>query len=157
VSGNQEIEATIFWKAGFQQKIAIQRRGIRKVHDKPWSETEIHTLKKLYPSSSIDEVIAKLPRRSWHGIVNKAQRLHLQRDKQRRPSPTYRLWSVEDDAKLKLEYENGMSVPVLASNLGRSIYAIQVRAAKMNLERDKSLIMLKRKDNKPISFQESSP
>src|SRR5208283_1718522 len=101
IGGDQEIEATIFWKAGFQQKIVIQRWGIRKVQDKPWSETEIHNLKKLYPSSSFDDVIAKLPGRSWHGIVNKAHRLHLQRDKQRRPSPTYRLWSAEDDMKLK--------------------------------------------------------
>ena len=102
-------------------------------------------------------MIAKLPGRSWHGIVNKAQRLHLQRDKQRRPAPTYRLWSVEDDAKLKLEYENGMLVAIIASNLGRSINAIQVRAAKIKLERDKSLIIQKRKDNKPVLFQESSP
>jgi hypothetical protein len=157
ISGAQEIEATIFWKAGFQQKIVIQRRGIRKVQDKPWSETEINVLKKSYPSSSFDDVIAKLPGRSWHGIVNKAQRLHLQRDKQRRPAPTYRLWSAEDDAKLKLEYKNGMSVAIIASNLGRSVNAIQVRAAKMNLERDKSLIMQKRKDNNPVLFQELSP
>ncbi len=156
MGGDKEIEATIFWKAGFQQKIVIQR-GIRKVQDKPWSETEIHTLKKLYPSSSFDDVIAALPGRSWHGIVNKAQRLHLQRDQKRRSAPTYRLWSAEDDMKLEIEYENGKSVAVIASNLGRSINAIQVRAAKMNLERDKSLVMQKRKDNKPVLFQESSP
>ncbi|MGP8079501.1 MAG: hypothetical protein ACLPVI_03215 [Dehalococcoidales bacterium] len=59
--------------------------------------------------------------------------------------------------KLEIEYENGKSVAVIASNLGRSINAIQVRAAKMNLERDKSLVMQKRKDNKPVLFQESSP
>jgi len=157
IRGDIEIEATIFWKAGFQQQIIIHRRGTRKNIDKPWTEAEIDALKMLYPSSSIYAIMKAIPGRSWHGIANKAQRLHLQRDKKRRPAPTYRLWTTNEDSKLKTEYENGTPVVVIASDLGRSVNGVQVRAAKMRLKRNKSLSGQARKDNNPILFQESSP
>ena len=107
-------------------------------------------------SFSFEDVMAALPGRSWHSIANKSQRLHLPRDTKRRPLQNYRLWQAKDERRLKTEYENGVPVAGIASDLGRSVNSIQVRAAKLRLKRNKSLTGLARKDNKPILFQESS-
>jgi hypothetical protein len=153
--GDNEIEATIFWKAGFQQKVVIHR-GNRK-NDKPWTDGEANILRRLYPSSSIGDVMTALPGRSWHGIQNKARKLRLQRDRQRHPSRVYRHWTVDEERRLKTEYENGTLINVIANDLDHSPYAIQIRVAKLKLKRNKSITLQARKHYNPSSFQESSP
>jgi hypothetical protein len=155
IRGGDAVEATIFWKAGFQQKIIIHRRRPMKSLEKPWTDAEKDTLKTLYPSFSVKGVTAALPGRSWHAITNKAQRLHLRRESRRRPSMNRRPWTAEDDSKLKTEYEKGTKVSALAADFGRSTYAVQVRAAKLRLTRNES-VNWQGRDNKPIYLQESS-
>jgi hypothetical protein len=100
--------------------------------------------------------MAALPGRSWHGIGNKAQRLHLKRDMQRRRSSIHSLWTVNEDNKLKNDYENGTPVSIIAAELGRSTNAIQARVGKMKLKRNNPL-MNASEVKVPTAFQSSSP
>jgi hypothetical protein len=153
IRGGKEIEATIFWKAGFQQEVMIQRRPCR---EKPWTDAEDDALKTVYPASPIDDVMAAIPGRSWHAITNRSQRLHLHRDTRRRPSPKRRPWTSEEDGRLKIGYDNGRPARDIAADLRRSPYAVQARAAKLRLTRNESFKWQARIDNKPMSLQGSS-
>jgi len=94
-----------FWKAGFQQSVLIQRQRVDKSLKKPWIDAEYIVLKRLYQSSSVRDVMATLPGRSWRGIKNKAERLHLKREHRRQHLSNYRFWTAEEDNNFKLEYE----------------------------------------------------
>jgi hypothetical protein len=156
IRGDGDIEATIFWKAGFQQRGFIQRQRVEKSLKKPWTDAEYIMLKGLYQSSSICDVMAALPGRSWRGIKNKAERLHLKRELRRQRSPNYRLWTAEEDNNLKLEYEKGTTVAMMAMDLGRSKAAVQIRAAKLQLMRSNPVSSKSGEDNNPIVLQQSS-
>ena len=142
-------------KPDSRQQIIIHR-GTRKT-DKPWTDGEANILRRLYRSSPIDDVMTALPGRSWHGIQNKARKLHLQRDRQRHSSRVYHYWTADEDSRLKTEYENGTRINVIANDLNHSPYAIQIRVAKLKLKRNKSITGQSQKHYNPTSFQESSP
>jgi len=137
--GEDKIKATIFWKAGFQQDVVIHRQRPGKCLKKPWTDAEVTVLKRLYKTSSVHDIMAALPGHSWHAIKNKAERLHSQRDIRRQRPPNYHLWTAEEDNNLNMEYEKGIPVTVIAADLGRSIDAVQVRAAKHKLARNKAV------------------
>ncbi|MGP8079811.1 MAG: hypothetical protein ACLPVI_04795, partial [Dehalococcoidales bacterium] len=154
--GDKDIEATIFWKARFQQSVVIHRQRVEKSLKKPWTDAEYTVLKRLYPSSAVRDVMAALPGRSWRGIKNKAERLHLKRELRRQRSPNYRLWTAEEDNNLRQEYEKGTKVAMIAMDLGRSVAAVQVRAAKLKLMRNNPVSSKSGEDNNPIFLQQSS-
>src|SRR4030043_1378939 len=58
-----DIEATIIWKTGFRQKIIIYRPRSNSKMEKRWTEEEDGLLKMLYPSASVDTIMAALPSR----------------------------------------------------------------------------------------------
>lgn len=47
----------------------------------------------------------------------------------------YAPWTAELEAELKQKYESGVSIAVIAENMGRSKYAIETRLEKMNLKK----------------------
>jgi hypothetical protein len=156
IRGDKDIEVTIFWKTGFQQSVFIQRQRVEKSLKKPWTDAEYIMLKGLYQSSSVRDVMAALPGRSWRGIKDKAERLHLKREPRRQHSSNYRLWTAEEDNNLKLEYEKGTKVAMIARDLGRSVAAVQIRAAKFKLMRSNQVSSKSGEDNNPIILQQSS-
>jgi hypothetical protein len=156
IRGDKDIEATICWKAGFQQSVIIQRQRVEKSLKQPWTDAEYIVLKRLYQLSSVRDVMADLPGRSWRGIKNKAERLHLKREHRRQRSSSYRLWTAEEDNNLKLKYEKGTKVAMIAMDLGRSVEAVQIRAAKLKLMRSNPVSSKSGEDNNPMFLQQSS-
>jgi hypothetical protein len=160
IRGENEIEATIFWKAGFQQQVIIHRqrrqKNLKIPLKNPWTDAEVTILSRRYRTSSAQDMLAALPRHTWHAIKNKAERLQLKRDIKRKRPQNYHLWTVDEDNNLKTEYENGIPVTEIAAHLGRSINAIQVRTAKLKLARDKSVRYKSGEVNGPTLLQQSS-
>lgn len=129
--GSRDIEATIIWKNGFQQKVVIHRPPSASKLEKRWTTEEDALLKMMYPSSSVDALLAALPDRSWKAINIRAIRLKLSRKKgnniQRRP------WSREDDERLELCCQQGMQPKKIAYALGRPISSIAARICQKGL------------------------
>jgi hypothetical protein len=74
----------------------------------------------------------------------------------RQCSPNYRLWTAEEDKYFKLEYEKGTKIAMIAMDLGRSVAAVQLRAAKLKLKRSNPVSSKSGEDNNPIFLQQSS-
>jgi len=77
--GYNELEVTIYWKAGFQQKLLIYKKSSRKLQERLWAPAEDNRLGTLFPSSSREDVLATLPERSWKSITLRAERLKISR------------------------------------------------------------------------------
>lgn len=140
----QHIEATVVWKAGFEQVIFIQRPPSRSGREKRWTDQEDILLKMLWPSSSHDSVLAALSGRSWTAIAGRALRLGLRRKRQYCPPQKWRRWDAVEDEKLRLMYEAGCPMKEIANDLSRSIDAIETRAALRKYRRPSSTRWKKR-------------
>ena len=129
------IKATLIWRAGFEQRILIYRPPARSGRESRWSDDEDRLLKILWPSSSLDTVLAAFPNRSWNAIGGRAFRLHLKRERHYHPPNDWRTWAACDDEKLKSLYEAGAPLFRIASELCRSVNAIETRASIKKLVR----------------------
>jgi hypothetical protein len=79
LKGDDVLEATIYWKAGFQQKVLIQPCQSRRLREKLWTKEEDSLLMQLFPSSPQDKIQTNLPARSWKSITLRANRLKVRR------------------------------------------------------------------------------
>jgi DNA invertase Pin-like site-specific DNA recombinase len=84
LKGQGDIEATVYWKAGFRQMVIIHRNRSWGAKERLWTDAEDAMLERLFRSSPKEALMAALPRRSWKAIAQKATRLGLTR--QRRTS-----------------------------------------------------------------------
>lgn len=135
IRGQYEIEAIIFWKNGFRQKVTIHRPPSNSKLDRRWTEEEDELLRTMYQSSPEDTLMAALPGRSWKGITLRARRLKLSRNK---GTNKWRRWSKEDDKKLILYFDREMKIEEIADKLGRSAVAISARLQAKSLSKSPS-------------------
>lgn len=96
---------------------------------RPWSRSEIATLRKLYPSAPRRRVVAALGRRSWGSIKSAAHRSGVRRE------PGASLWTRSEDRALRRLYPSAPRRAVLAALRGRGWGAVQRRAAKLAVRR----------------------
>jgi len=131
----EHIEATMVWRAGFEQQILIYRPPARSSRDSRWTEEEDRLLRMLWPSSSPDVVLAAFANRSWSAIGGRAFRLRVKRERQYHPPNDWRPWTPCEDEKLESLYEAGTPVVEIASELRRSANAVETRASNRKLVR----------------------
>jgi hypothetical protein len=97
--GEDVLEATIYWKTGFQQKVLIQPGHSRRLREKIWTKEENCSLMQLFPSSSREEIQTRLPARSWKSITLRANRLKIRRKRVPGRSQSSG-WNIENGANL---------------------------------------------------------
>lgn len=129
------IEAVIYWRTGFKQQVIIHRPLAKSRRENRWSEDEDKLVRMLFPSSSQDVLTAALPSRSWGSITCRAIRLGLKRDRNYHPPKVWRQWTVEEDAELRQLYEAGVPLDEIATRIGRTRDAVEVRASQRELTR----------------------
>jgi len=134
LKGNDDIEATLFWKAGFRQQVIIHWKLSREIDENLWKEEETKLLRLLFPASSQKAVLAALPGRSWKSITLKAGSLHLKRKRGIASTLKRRLWTKDEDSRLKLGLEKGLTPTYLASELNRSLASVMNRINKKGLK-----------------------
>ena len=125
VRGSDDIEATIIWKNGFQQKVMIHRATSNSRLENRWTKEEEELLRMMYPLSSADTLIAALSSRSWKAITLRAHRLKLIR--KRSSNSQWRHWTQEDDTQLQHYCQEGMKLQEIAAELARSEYSVMTR------------------------------
>jgi DNA invertase Pin-like site-specific DNA recombinase len=131
--GNNDIEATIFWKTGFKQRVVIHRYSSGGNLDKRWTKEEDKIIAGMFPSSSPEMLKAALPTRSWKAIAMRAQRLKIMRKWSERG--ICRRWTPEEDERLRSYYEEGKGLGQIADELGRSVDAVMTRVGIKGLKR----------------------
>jgi hypothetical protein len=124
ISGDNVIEAVIFWKNGFRQKVTIYRPPSNSKLERRWTKEEDDLLRLLYKTSSDKALRAALPRRTKKGITMRANRLNLRRNHN---ANRWRRWIREDDETLVQYYEDGMAIPEISEKLCRSESSIRAR------------------------------
>jgi len=129
--GSQDIEATIIWKVGFQQKVIIHRPISNSKLERRWTEEEDGLLRMMYPSSSTDILMAALTNRTWKAITLRARRLNLRRVKSN--INRWQKWTREEDEHLYQLCRDGVQYDEIARELGRSVDSVATRV------RDRSL------------------
>lgn len=129
--GSQDIEATIIWKVGFQQKVIIHRPISNSKLERRWTEEEDGLLGMMYPSSSTDILMAALTNRTWKAITLRARRLNLRRVKSN--INRWQKWTREEDGHLYQLCRDGVQYDEIARELGRSVDSVATRV------RDRSL------------------
>lgn len=142
----EHIDATIIWKAGFQQGIRIHRPPARGSREKRWSEQKLALLRMLWPLSNKEVILAALPERSWSAIGERALRLRLNRKRDLYRQGASRHWTEGEKSRLTQLYQAGISVPDIAGELGRGQRAIVGKASKLKLKRPSEV---KWKQSKP--------
>lgn len=135
ITGTYDIEATIFWKNGFQQKVLIHRPPSTSKLDVRWTQEEDKVLRRMYQLSSVEALMTALSNRSWKGITLRAWRLKLSRNK----GPNkWETWSKDDDNQLTIYHNKGMKIGEIAEELGRSTSAITSRIQAKGLSKSPS-------------------
>ena len=92
---------------------------------KPWTEEEIHLLRKLAPLKSVEE-IAKAVGKSKNAVLLKASRLGII------ISYTKREWTEEEESLLRRLWGT-TRIENIARRMKRSVPSIKVRATKLKL------------------------
>jgi hypothetical protein len=129
------IEATVVWKVGFRQVVDIKRALARFTKEKRWRPEEDNLLKLLWPSSSWESIVAALPERTPAAINQRACRLKLTRQVQKKLPDASHPWTEDDDRQLKELYTAGVSVAKIAGRLGRTERAVMARASVIGVPR----------------------
>jgi len=114
----RRIEATILWKAGFEQRVVIQRPKGGGSRDNRWTDEENRQLKTLWSSATKDELQAALPGRSWQAITNHATRLELRRERHSALRLFQRRWTLAEESRARSLYEAGVPVAKNSSGVG---------------------------------------
>jgi hypothetical protein len=92
---------------------------------------EVETLKNLFPSARAEEVLKRLPRRSWTAIQGKADVLGI-------PRVGDRIWLPEEESILRCRYESGSAFEITKLLPNRTWDAITIHAGKMRLSRKRT-------------------
>jgi DNA invertase Pin-like site-specific DNA recombinase len=133
------IEAIIVWKVGFRQAIHIKRPAVALQKEKKWQMEEDSLLKMLWPSSSLEAIMAALPGRTWGSLHNRASLLKLKRQRTYTRTENGRTWTNKDDRQLKRLYLSEMSINEVARSLNRSEGAVVRRACLLGAARPMAL------------------
>lgn len=131
-----KLHAHIFWNSGIEQEVYIIRPKTNR-EDARWTEEEDEMVKLLYPSVQKEAVLAALPNRSWGAISGRAHYLGLSRDSGEKPGGKYKKWTKEDEELLATLYQSDMLSSEIVKRFGRSVDAIQAKAAQMSISRAK--------------------
>lgn len=130
------LHAHIFWNSEIEQEVYIIRPKTNRM-DARWTQEEDDLLKIFYPKVNKRAASAALPERSWGAISGRAHHLGLSRDSGEKPGGKYKKWTKEDEDLLFKLYQTDMSSSEIVKRLGRSIGAIQAKAAQMGIKRAK--------------------
>jgi len=147
IRGSDDIEAVIYWKNGFQQKVIIHRATSNSRLENRWIKDEDRLLRMMFPSSPADTLTNALPGRNLKAITLRARRLNLMR-KRGRKLPL-RHWTEEDDRQLELYYQEGMNYREIAAKLGRSESSITSRIRDKGLNHSR----IDTRKQKPIDWE----
>lgn len=99
-----------------------------------WEGKEDAILHSFFSLKSRSQLMALLPRRSWHAIKKRAHYLKLSRNVERPAG-----WTEQEDAILLSEYENTPDLYALAKRLGRTRRACLKRASVLGIKRNQSV------------------
>lgn len=130
-----DIEATIVWRVGFRQAIHFKRPAVALQKEKLWRPEEDSLLKMLWPSSSLEVIMAALPGRTWASLHNRASTLKLKRQRTRTRVETERPWTKQDIARLRKLYVSVENIGEIARQFGRSEGAVVHRACLIGVSR----------------------
>jgi hypothetical protein len=125
----QTTEVTLYWKTGQVQEVFIRRTGLIVNRKSRWTDDELDTLKKLWPSTVQGELLAALPGRTWKAISDQANKQKWQRSRLLLKLASRKRWQPGEDKEGKLLYEEGVPVANIAVKLGRSCSALRQRAS----------------------------
>ena len=134
----QIVEATIYWKTGQTQVIQIRRARARGTRESRWTEGELETLKKLWPNSSRETMLRKLPGRTWKAVTHQAYNLGLRRASESSNHTPRHRWEPNEEDKARELYEAGTAINDIASNVGRSYTAVLQRSWEKSWQRPHS-------------------
>jgi hypothetical protein len=161
--GGKSIEATIFWKTGFNQCITIQRARATDNRGSNWTDEEENLLKVLWRNASQEVLQGALPNRTWSAILNHAQYLRLKREKTPGYAKLRCRWTAEEESQARALYEAGTPLPEMVTRLHRSRSSILQRAMGGGWHRPawakwrKEPVMWKADQNLKVFKEESSP
>jgi len=96
---------------------------------KEWTQQDIDILSSLYEKGKTRKEIGVVLSRSESSIKNKCFMLGLNNTKNR----TYRRWTIEEDALLKLYLKDGMSYKEISKLINRTYKTCKLRAFKLEL------------------------
>lgn len=131
----RSIQATIHWRTGLQHQILIERPPAGSRRENRWTQCEDDVLRRRYPSSPPDVLLADLPNRTWISITCRAVRLGLKRERTYHPPRNWRPWTEDEDQALRGLYEAGIAIHEVSARLNRTADAIEVRASQRKLTR----------------------
>jgi DNA invertase Pin-like site-specific DNA recombinase len=134
-----DIEATIVWKVGFRQVINMKRPAVTLQKERKWQSEEDSLLKILWPSSSMEAIIAALPGRTLPSLYARALMFKLKRQRTCPGPGRGRLWSKQDISLLKKMYASVEDMGEIARRLGRSKKAVVRRACLLGIARPMAL------------------
>ncbi len=126
------IRARLVWRTGHEQELVIRRLNRGDWQD--WTEAEIEILKQHFETGSQDDILARLPDRTWRGIKIKGRRLGLRR---LCASPSNRgdKYTPEEDELVRRYYANEIGLDEVLAALGRTLPSIQCRSQRLGLVR----------------------
>jgi hypothetical protein len=122
------IEATVYWKTGFCQRVIIQRAGATNDQTNMWAEEENKLLEKLWRDAPLKAVLEALPERTLSAIRNHARRLDLKRQRKTSSAKIRRRWTRQEEARAQELYKRGTPFSEIATMLNRTHNAIMQRA-----------------------------
>jgi len=122
------IKVTIYWKTGQAQTIEIQRARSKGNPESRWNKEEIGILIKLWAKSSQEDILAKLPGRTWKAIAHQAYNLGLRRSPELSNHTPRRRWEPTEEHEVKKNYEAGSPIADIALSVSRSQTAVLQRA-----------------------------
>jgi hypothetical protein len=91
-----------------------------------FTSEEDELIRTLYPVATRDEILAKLPGRTWYAITSRAMRLGVRRRK---------VWSTKEDEILRQHYPTLPDEKLLEMLPGRSLLSIRSRANELGLRK----------------------
>ncbi len=124
IRGQYEIEAAIYWKNGFVQKVLIHRPLSNAKWQRRWRNEEDELLTSMFKSSPEEAILAALSGRNWKAITMRARRLNLRRDRTIRRGSS---WSREDDKRLEICLNAEMTHEEIAHEIGRNVVSVTGR------------------------------
>jgi hypothetical protein len=122
------VEATVFWKTGFCQRVLIQRARATFNQGSVWTDKENKLLETLWREASLKAVLEALPERTLSAIRNHARRLDLKLQRKTISARIRRRWTRQEEAQAQELYQLGIPFSEIATKLNRTHNAIMQRA-----------------------------
>ncbi len=123
------IDATVYWKTGFYQRVVIQRAGAPFDKSNGWTNEENKLPEKRWPNAPLTAVGEVFPGRTLSAIRNHTRRLGLKRRRKTSSPGIRRPWTSREDTQAREFYRKGASVSEIAIKLNRTQDAVIQRAA----------------------------